>query len=240
MKKKLKNIIFIISSVLVLSFFLIQISSKRINPILYNYINLEAERITSNIINGSVNEILSKEIDKNLFIIEKNKNEEIQIINYNTKEVNKLLKNISKNIQRKLILLEDGKLKQATISDTFKGKRFNYVKNGIVCEIPVGSLSNNGFIANMGPIIPIKMSFLGQINSNLETKVTNYGINNLYLEINVKVEVKEKVTMPKMSKNSTIKVTAPLTVKIIQGVVPEYYGGNLNQDSHIFSLPHNK
>ena len=104
----------------------------------------------------------------------------------------------------------------------------------------MGSLTNNGFIANVGPTIPIKMSFLGQVNCSLDTKVTNYGINNLYLETSIKVEVKERITMPKMSKDSTIKVKAPLTIKIIQGVVPEYYGGSFSQDSHIFSLPNNR
>ncbi len=239
MKKYIKILLIVLFSVFLGSFFLIQILSIRINPILYNYVNLEVERITSNVVDGTVNEILADDLDDQLFSISKNSNGEIEMVDYNTKEVNKLLGKISNNIQNKLISLEDGNLKDFMVSDAFRGKKFYHVKNGVVCEIPMGALSGNGFLSNVGPVIPIKMSFLGQVSCNLKTKVTNYGINNLYLEISVHVEVKERVTMPKMSKDSVVEVDAPLTVKIIQGVVPEYYGGSINQDSNIFSLPNN-
>lgn len=236
---KLKTLFWILLSVILGSFFFIQLLSFKINPILYRYINLEVERITSNIVDGTVNDILSKNINSQLFTVSKNDKGEIEMIDYDTKQVNNLLKEISSNIQGKLISLEDGKLDNFLISSSFKGRNFNYSKSGVVCEIPMGSLSGNGFLSNLGPVIPIKMSFLGQVSCNLKTKISNYGINNLYLEISVHVEVKERITMPKMSKDSIVKVDAPLTVKIIQGVVPEYYGGSLNQDSNIFSLPSN-
>lgn len=236
---KLKTLFWILLSVILGSFFFIQLLSFKINPILYRYINLEVERITSNIVDGTVNDILSKNINSQLFTVSKNDKGEIEMIDYDTKQVNNLLKEISSDIQGKLISLEDGKLDNFLISSSFKGRNFNYSKSGVVCEIPMGSLSGNGFLSNLGPVIPIKMSFLGQVSCNLKTKISNYGINNLYLEISVHVEVKERITMPKMSKDSIVKVDAPLTVKIIQGVVPEYYGGSLNQDSNIFSLPSN-
>lgn len=219
------------------SFFLVYLLSFKINPILYNYVNLEVERITSNVIDGSINDILAKDIDDNLFSITKNSNGEIQTIDYDTQKVNELLKVISNDIQNKLLAFEDGSLDDVMISDSFKGKNFKYIKKGVVCEIPTGSLSGNSFLSNLGPVIPIKMSFLGQVNSNLHTKITNYGINNLYLEIDIHVEVKERITMPVMSKDSIIKVDAPLSIKVIQGVVPKYYGGIISQDSNLFSLP---
>lgn len=237
MKRCLKSSVWILLSVFLSSFFLMQLLTYKINPILYRYVNLEVERITSNIIDSTVNEILADNLNEELFTINKNDSGEIEMIDYNTKEVNKLLAKISNNIQTKLTNLEDGKLDDFQISDTFKGKNFYHTKNGIICELPMGSLSGNGFLSNLGPVIPIKMSFLGQVSCNLKTKVTNYGINNLYLEISVHVEVKERVTMPKTSKDSIIKVDAPLTVKIIQGVVPEYYGGSIDQDSNVFPLP---
>lgn len=239
MKENYKVIIIVIICAFITSFFLIQLLSSKINPILSKYVDLEAERITSNIVDGAVNRILSKELDEDLFIIEKNKKDEVQIIDYNTKKVNKLLKIISNNIQKELISLEDGKIKDYAISDTFKGKKYKYIDNGIVCEIPMGSLSGNGFLANVGPTIPIKMTFLGQVNCNLQTKATNYGINNLYLEISIHVEVKERITMPIVSKDSIIKIDAPITTKIIQGTVPKYYGGSINNSSNMLGLQKN-
>lgn len=236
----MRKYIYVLLSVFLVSFFLVQLFSIKVNPILYKYLNLEVERITSNVVDGSVNELLSKELDGDLFVLEKNNKGEVEVIDYNTKKVNLLLSKTSKKIQHKLILLEDGKLNKFMVSDIFRGSRFHYIKEGVVCELPIGSLSGNGFLANIGPIVPIKMSFLGQVNCNLKTKVKNYGINNLYVEIYLHVEIKERISMPKMSKDSIIKIDAPLTVKIIQGVVPEYYGGILSQDSSIFSLQKNK
>ena len=92
-------------------------------------------------------------------------------------------------------------------------------------------MTGNGFLSNLGPIIPIKMSFLGHVNSSLKTRVTSYGINNLYLEIYVHVEVKERISLPRSSKDVTIGIDAPLSIKIISGVVPEYYGGIIDKNS---------
>ena len=65
---------------------------KKVNPILLNYLNLEVERITSNIIDSSVNDVLAKEQSDELFVITKNGNNEIEMIDYDTQKVNLLLK----------------------------------------------------------------------------------------------------------------------------------------------------
>ena len=87
------------------------------------------------------------------------------------------------------------------------------------------------FVANLGPVIPLRMSFLGQVSSHLKTKVTSYGINNLLLEVYVEVEIKEKISLPKSSDIVAIKVEAPLSIKVISGVVPNYYGGIIDKNS---------
>ena len=239
MIKRMESFFFFLVILYFSSFFLINLLSFKINPILYNYVNLEVERITSNVIDGSINEILTHNIDGDLFIVTKNSSGEIQTIDYDTKKVNQLLKMISSDIQHKLIEFEDGKLDNIMIADSFRGKNFRYMKNGVVCEVPIGSLSGNSFLSNLGPVIPVKMSFLGQVSTNLHTKISDYGINNVYLEINIHVEIKERITMPVMSKDSTIKIDSPLSIKIIQGSIPKYYGGIMSQDSNLFSLPNN-
>ena len=91
MKKYLIKSFYLLLSVFLISFFLVQIFSVKINPILYKYLNLEVERITSNVVDGSINELLSRELDKDLFVLEKNSKGEVEIIDYNTKKVNLLL-----------------------------------------------------------------------------------------------------------------------------------------------------
>lgn len=214
-----------------ISFFCVSFLGNRVNPILFNYLNLEVERVTSNVIDVSVNDVLSNELVDDLFNVSKNSNNEIEMIDYNTKEVNSLLKKINENIYSKLLKLEEGEVDDFSLSSSLLGNNYKKVKTGLVCEIPMGSLTGNGFLSNLGPIVPIKMSFLGHVNSSLKTKVTNYGINNLYLEIYVHVEVKERISFPRSSKDVTIKIDAPLSIKIISGVVPEYYGGIIDKYS---------
>lgn len=224
-------------AVIVSSFFLLLLLGKRSSDALYNYINAETKRFTSNVINSVVNDTISEDIENELFTTQKNTKGEIETLDYDTKKVNKILSSITNKIQKRLTNLEEGDLKNLRISDNFKLKNNNSLKNGILCKVPMGSLRGNTLLINLGPNIPLKISFIGQVQSNLNTKITNYGINNLVLQVDVQVEIEQYITMPIMSKKSTLKITAPLTIKIIQGVVPNYYLTGLEKNSNAISTP---
>ncbi len=233
-----KMLLCLFLSVLV-SFFFLFLLGERVNPILVNYLSSEVERITSNVVDSTINDLLTQEINDSLFFITKNDKNEVEMIDYNTEKVNLLLKKINQSIYSKLYNLEEGNINQLFLSSSLTGIDYRFIDSGIVCEIPLGSLSGNGFLANLGPIIPVKMSFLGQVSSNLKTKVTSYGINNLLLEIYIHVEIKEKISLPKSSEVATVKIEAPLSLKIISGVVPNYYGGIIDKSSQTTFFPVN-
>ncbi len=235
--KKVKLIFWMLIAVIVSSFFLLLLLGKRSSDALYNYINAETKRFTSNVINSVVNDTISEDIENELFTTQKNTKGEIETLDYDTKKVNKILSSITNKIQKRLTNLEEGDLKNLRISDNFKLKNNNSLKNGILCKVPMGSLRGNTLLINLGPNIPLKISFIGQVQSNLNTKITNYGINNLVLQVDVQVEIEQYITMPIMSKKSTLKITAPLTIKIIQGVVPNYYLTGLEKNSNAISTP---
>lgn len=216
---------------LIISFFCVSLLGKKVNSILLNYLNLEVERVTSNVIHSTVNDILAEGLTQELFIVSKNTLDEIEMIDYNSKEVNMLLSDINQQVYSKLKKLEEGDVKEFDLSSSLLGNGFQSVKNGIVCEIPLGSLTGNGFLNNLGPVVPIKMSFLGQVSSHLRTKVTSYGINNLYLEVFVDIDVKERISLPKSSNDVSFHIEAPLSIKIISGSVPDYYGGIVGKNS---------
>ena len=218
-----KKLLLIVLTALIISFFLLGYMGKQLNNQLYNYVNYESKRMISNVVNYSINEIIEKNVSDNLFTITKNSHGEIELLDYKTKEVNKLLKIINQKVQQELILLEEGKIDKYVVAESFKKGKFKNIKSGIICEIPLGSLKKNALYANFGPSIPIRMSFLSSIKSYVNTKVTEYGFNSLVLEVNLHIEIEEKVTLPTSSKVSTLKIKAPLTLKVIQGIIPEYY-----------------
>lgn len=200
-----------------------------------NYIEIEAERIVSNIVTNSINNLVSNNFAENMLVMTKNEKEEIKYISYNTKEVNNLLDLINKNIQKKLQDLEEGKTDELSISTNLKKGSFKKIKKGIIYEVPFGSIRNSVLFGNLGPNIPIRMSFIGQISSNFRTKINNYGINNLVVEAYISTEVFEQSTMPLSSKRKKIEVEIPISVEIIQGNIPTYYGSfdNLSNNATI-------
>ena len=165
---KSKTLILIILLTTIFSLFLLSVLGKRLSPILARYVNVEAKRFASNIINSTVNDILAEGISEDLFTLNRSENK-VEILDYNTKQVNLLLSKINKNIHQKLTNLEDGNIRQMPISEGFKMEKIT--KNGIVCRVPMGSLRKNSLFINVGPSIPIKMSFIGQVESSLKTTI---------------------------------------------------------------------
>lgn len=231
---KIKILFFILISTTIISVFLLSILGKRLSPILARYVNVEAKRFASNIINTSVNDTIEEKITDDLFNLSKKEDGKIEILDYNTKKVNSILSSINTKIQKKLLNLEDGQIANMPISSGFKVEKI--LKNGIVCKVPMGSLRKNSLFVNVGPSIPIKMVFIGQVESSLNTKIREYGINYLVVEINVNVVVEEQIIMPAMSKRETLNLEAPLTLKIIQGEIPNYYFGSIEKKSNVNSI----
>lgn len=204
---------------------------------LYKYINMEAQRVVRGIVNEAVNDIVEDNFRTDTILeITKNKDDDVKYVTYNTKEVNNLLVLINKNIQKRLIDLEEGKTDNLLLSSNLKKGSFKNVKHGIVYEVPFGSIRNSTLFGNIGPNIPVKMSFIGQITSNFRTKVNNYGINNLVVEAYIETEVISQSTMPVSSKEKKVKVNVPISVEIIQGNIPIYYG-DIDNLSNNATLP---
>ena len=229
--RKIKLIILLFILSLVTSFILIDYIGSKFNNILYKYVNVEVKRFTNNIVNTSVNNVILANNTDDLFIINKNQKQELETIDINTKLVNKILREVNLNIMNKIQMLEEGNIKNLDISDIFKTGKYKKIKNGVLCELPLSLLKNNVTLSNIGPSIPIKLSFSGNVKSKTETKINSYGINNLVIEIIILVEINEQITMPTSSNEITLIIEAPLIVKIIQGKVPDYFQADLNGNS---------
>ncbi len=132
---KLKFVFLMIFLATIFSFFLLNELGKTASPILKRYVNIEAKRFASNVINSSVNEIIEEEMTDDLFKLNSN-NGKVEILDYNTKQVNHLLSKVNKEIHNRLTNLEDGKIKELAISSGFKMEKFS--KNGVICKVPIG------------------------------------------------------------------------------------------------------
>lgn len=236
-----KNKVFLVSIgiIILASYLMVIYIGKKLNPGIMRYAMIEAKRITTSVINTSINEIIDANYINNndIFSLVKNSNEEIEVIDFNTKNVNQLLKVVSQNIQKKLINLEMGRIKDFDISDGLKGKNFPNIKYGVVCETSSGSIFGNSLFANTGPIIPVKLTFIGEVSTSINTTIKNYGINNAYMEVNVEVTINERLVVPMATKDVVVKKKVPIVMKVIEGKIPIYYNGNISNNSPNYSLP---
>ncbi len=213
--------------------------SSKASPILMEYAEMEITKL-SNII---INKAISKQLVENasiddLFIVTKDSNGEIKTIDFNSVVVNKFLSTTTSSIQLSLKQIEEGNIDLLELPDELL---IHYdeknLKKGIVYEIPSGVIFGNSFLSNLGPKIPIKFSLLGDINSNIKTKITNYGINNALMEVSMQIKVTEKALLPFLSKKIVVENSVPISIKMIEGSIPNYYFNGIDRESTTFSLP---
>lgn len=212
--------------------------NKKVSPILMTYAESSVKKLTNLIINKAISKQLAEELNiEDLFIITKDNNDVIRTIDFNPTLVNKTLTVITNNIQLNLKYLEEGKIDLLELPDNidieFDEER---ISKGIIYEIPIGVVFQNSILANIGPKIPVKLNIIGDIVSTINTKITNYGINNALIEVNVLVEVEEMVILPINTKKIKVQTSVPVAIKLVQGIVPNYYFNGIDKNSPSLAL----
>lgn len=225
--KKLNKIVIIAIILLILATFILKYVNKEISPKLINYASLEIKKLSNLIITESINE---EEFEKlnvdDIYKITKNNNNEILTVDINTVILNKMIKKATENIQQRLKKLEKGEVDENNQEN----------KNGVVLKIPLGEIYNNFLLADLGPKIPVKLKIIGNIETKINTNVKNYGINSSLIELSLDITVKEKVILPISTNEIRVNQTFPLTIKMIEGKIPNYYSNGINK-SEILSIP---
>lgn len=226
-KIKLIDIIAILFVLAIIGMFLIfKYIKNRIMPSLFEYGSLEAKKFSSIIINDAVDKYITDNIDiEKLFIVTSETNGEIKSVDFNTSLINKYLTKATKSIQKSLKYIEKGNIEkveyQADLLDNYDEKA---LKNGVIYYLNSGFIFNNPIFANFGAQIPIKISLTGDVISNIQTEVTNYGINNALIKVYVNIKITENLILPFYDKEIEIETKVPIALKLVNGKVPNYYG----------------
>ena len=232
---KLGLITILIFLSLSVSFFFIIYLSKKINPIFMSYAESETRKLMTLVINKSLTKelTLKDEID-NIYHITKSNNEDIQIIDFDSKEVTKFLNNITNLIQNNLKAIEEGNIDLIDLEENTLDKYDKYLlKKGIIYEIPIFAATNSSLLSNIGPRIPVRFYLIGDVTSNVETEVKEYGINNALVKLSIRINVSGRVNLPFVSENVTVDMVIPVSMKIIQGKIPEFYLDGFKSTSNL-------
>ena len=235
---KLSKILLILFLILICVFILIKYINSKVNPVLLNYAEIESRKLASIVINNAVSRNVTEVNVDELFLITKDSNGEIKTIDFNPIMVNKILTQTTNNVQLNLKYIEQGKIEQLNISNNYLiDYDYDKLKKGIIYEIPSGVVFGYSILANIGPKIPVKLNLLGDIVGYINTKVTNYGINNALVEVNIILELTEQVILPFVASKVKIETSIPIAMKLIQGSIPNYYLNGIDSNSTSIALP---
>lgn len=237
---KRKNIfVFVIIFLILFILLVLGFINKKVAPVLLDYAELESRKLASIIINNAVSKNVTENIDiDELFMITRDSDGEIKTIDFNPITVNKILTKTTNSVQVNLKYIEQGKVELLDLTtNSLIDYDISKLKQGIIYEIPSGVVFGNSFLANIGPKIPVKFSLVGDITSYINTKVTDYGINNALIEVNIVLELSEQVILPFTTNKIKIDTSIPVAMKLIQGSVPNYYLNGIDKNSTSFALP---
>ena len=215
-KEKLKIYIFIIIVLISVSVYFTYLN-KKVKETLINYVDVEVERVFTNIINRVLRENNVKFNDYLIYNKEDKNN-----ISYDIDKVNEYTDYVSEKINEELYNLENEYIDNKYDYKYYDKNKYKYIRKGLLYEFSFNSINNNILFGNLGASIPIKISFLGSVNSSIEIVSKDYGINNIIIEAYLNISVKSYTTMPVGSNIKDVSIKELVFVDIINGNVPNY------------------
>lgn len=218
-KIKKANILAIIMC-LIISIIYLSILSKKIMPSLMNYSKIQLKRIGMEVLRDAGSKEVNEYLEgKELFVVTKNKSDEIESIDFNTAVINNASNIVSENVQQRLNEIEKGINMPEELYFEAKHKK---IKNGIIYMVPLSFISSNLILFDLGPKIPMRIKYSGNVGIDIKSKISKYGINSALIEIYLNVEVTQRVYLPFCSNDMKLDSQIPIIMKIIKGNVNNF------------------
>ncbi len=213
--------------------------SNMLTPTLYDLADVKLNKYSTAIVNRAVSQVLEDKIDTSeLFHIVRSESGEIQMLDFNPAIVNHALNVATTVVQNNIQIMEEGDLEAIGIKDIgLNEEDIKNLKEGIVVALPIGRVLGITLLSNLGPKIPVRFHYIGDVNSNITTKLTQYGINNALMEIGIHLEMTAQVYLPLTTKVKVLNCDIPIVIKMIQGVTPDFYTSLPTTSSNSYHLP---
>lgn len=241
LKRRRDHRLFYFVTIVILAFFVSLIScyhtSKMLTPTFVTIAEAKLNKFSTLVVNNATSQILEDKIETDdLFSITKNDKGEIQLIDFDPIKVNHILNVATTVVQKNIRMLEDGNLSTIGFADlNLDEEEFIFLKEGIIISVPMGAATGVTLLSNLGPKIPIRLSYIGDVNSNVTTKLTQYGINNALVEINIHLEMTAQIYLPFQTVTKILECDIPIIMKMIQGTIPNFYTGSFTTSSSVYT-----
>lgn len=184
----------------------------------------EVNHLVILVMNNSIYKYIDNVDSLSILNVERNSDGDIERVRYDVKMLNRVRNDVIELLERDLDLLVSGRVDEIglnlnKISDTAYEMR----DEGILFMVSIGSATGNKFLANIGPKFPLNLKLNGDVITDIDTNIYEYGINNAMVEVNINMKVVMIINMPFLSNEVTIESSVPLSMEIIQGEALGYY-----------------
>lgn len=194
--KKYVNIITIIVVALLTVFFLI----KTITPVFNNLCQSEAKATATKIVNDTIDDVMENYTYTDLVVINKDNDGKINSIHADTATLNKIVSNIATNIQKNIDSQEN---------------RDIYIR--------LGTFTGITLLSGRGPKVPIRISSIGNIDTNIKSEFESAGINQTIHRITLETKCEIQILTPFNTIVSSVEDKVILAENIVIGEIPESY-----------------
>lgn len=224
-----KRYLFLITSVIfiimmVYSFHLID---KKIRPSIVDIAEQKTIEFATRTINSAVKSTEDVSFE-DLVIMRLDNNGNVSTLGWNSEAVNRALRTATERAEYFLygmnkgqqIDLEDPDLQQLEFGDTVGELA---AKDPTVIEIPLGRVTGNTLLSNLGPKIPVHFELVGSLRSDIIHEIKEFGVNAALFEIYIPVDVNIQIIIPFSTTTAEVSTKVFVDSRVIMGKVPDFY-----------------
>ena len=186
--------------IMVIAFSTVKIVLDAISPIFNALCEDKAKSIATIISNNEVTNVMKDHTYDELFTIEKDNDGNITIIKSNVIPINEIISDVAVKIQN--LINERGK------------------EN---IKIAIGSFTGSKLLSGRGPGIPIKISSIGNVETDLRSEFSAQGINQTLHRVYLQVDCEVSILTPYNTISEKVSNQVLLIENVIVGKIPNTY-----------------
>ncbi len=224
---KLNRVIFLlILAIIINTIFYIFIFVNRLSFTIEQTAKRELKEITTDLFIKNLTREKLKEITvEKLIIVNKNKDDEITDIDFKLDKAYEVLLDVKGKLEQEIKDLKNKPLPASAVA----------IQDNLVLKVPYYVASNNLLLMNLGPKIYVKINLLENVIGDVYTKVTSYGINTLLINLYIKIYITQSLLYPVKSETIESNFEVLVATKIIQGKIPSFYNGVLENSTGLLT-----
>lgn len=189
-----------ISLVIIIAFIFVFFLSKTITPIFEMLCKDKAKGLATIVTNQEATNVMKEYGYQDLFVVEKDSNENITMIKSNVFPINEITSSIALKIQ-------EGIDKEGRES----------------VNIPLGSFSGIRLLAGSGPNVNIKIASIGNVETDLKSEFSAQGINQTLHRVYLQVRCNIGIVTPFSNIEESITNQVLIAENVIVGHIPSSY-----------------